>query len=83
VIETFDDQRGWLWSGAFTADGELLLTGSDSRFLLRDGRSGAAVARLVGHGRTVLGIARAPGGRLALSGDRSGAVVLWRLPDAA
>jgi WD40 repeat protein len=83
IIKTLSDQRGWLWSGAFTADGALLLTGSDSRFIVRDGRSGVSIATLEGHHRTVLGAATAPRGRLALSGDRSGTVVLWRLPAAA
>lgn len=80
VIKTFSEKREWLWSGAFTADGGLLITGSDFRFVLRDGHSGALLAALRGHRETVLRLATAPQGNVALSGDRSGNVMLWVLP---
>ena len=83
TIRTFGDQRGWLWSGAFTPDGRLLITGSDSQFVLRDGLSGESIADLDGHEGKLRSVATSPSGRHALSGDSLGSVLLWQLPAPA
>lgn len=78
VRRRFAEQR-WLWSGAFSPDGGLLLTGSEQRLVLRDGHSGEALAALVGHQGRGMSVATSPDGRAALAGDRAGQVAIWRI----
>jgi len=86
-IRTFDDQPSALSSGAFSRNGRLLLTASDlpavgprrNALVLRDASNGVAVARLPGHRDHPRAVAFSPDSRLALSGDRGGAVYLWTL----
>jgi WD40 repeat protein len=74
--------QGSLWTGDFTRDGRYLLTGDDSRLVLRDAHSGAALADLHGHRGGIRAVATSPGGRHVLSGDTDGGVIHWLLPGA-
>ncbi|MGQ9699843.1 MAG: WD40 repeat domain-containing protein [Candidatus Bipolaricaulaceae bacterium] len=62
---------------AFSSDGAMLAVGTSSGVDLRDGRSLALVALLIGHTGSVCAAEFFPDGKLLASGSADGTVLLW------
>ena len=67
---------------AFSRDGRILAWSGrgDGLVSLHDAKTGAEVARLVGHGGLVRGIAFAPDGRALATGGADRTIKLWDMP---
>jgi WD40 repeat protein len=65
---------------AFSADGRLLLSGSeDGTLKLWEVTTGREIRTLAGHSSPITAVCFAPDGRFALSGSDSGGVMLWEV----
>lgn len=90
LVRELNDQRQSLWRAAFSPDDRFLLTtgtapqfGSNPRALiLRDAHTGESLANLAGHRASIPAVAWTRDGQRAISGDLSGNLFLWTMPES-
>jgi WD40 repeat protein len=77
VRKTFKGHTGTITSVCFTADGRRLLSASRDRSIKIWEPGGEELLSLVGHDDGINTLAVDPRGQWIVSGDRSGAILLW------
>lgn len=80
--ETIADLAMPTRSLAMAVDGLIAVGCADGLVRVVSPESGEAVHSLAGHTDVVTSLATSANGRLLLSGDRVGSLILWRLPEA-
>src|SRR5262249_15174145 len=67
----------YVWSLAFSPDGDQVLSATDEALKLWDAASGGLIRTFVGDSRNVVSVAFSPDGARLLSGYRFGMLMLW------
>ncbi len=78
TVRVFEGHTDGVYSGVFSPDGKLALSGSrDNTVILWDVATGDIVRTFEGHEDRVHSVAFSPDGKTALSGSRDNTVILW------
>ncbi|KAH2148396.1 hypothetical protein KXW33_005324, partial [Aspergillus fumigatus] len=77
-LQTLGGLSHWVWSVAFSQDGQLLASGSDDKTIkLWDPTTGALKHTLVGHSDSILSVAFSQDGQFLASGSDDETIKLW------
>ncbi|KAK4248937.1 hypothetical protein C7999DRAFT_30627 [Corynascus novoguineensis] len=77
-VQTLEGHSDWVWSVAFSPDGQRLASGSgDTAIKIWDTASGSCAYTLEGHGYLVLSVAFSPDGQRLVSGSRDEKIKIW------
>ncbi|RMH72250.1 MAG: serine/threonine protein kinase [Cyanobacteria bacterium J007] len=77
-LHQIDAHDGWVWSVAFSPDGQLLASGSSDRTIVFwDPETGQRRRTLKGHSDGVYSVAFSPDGLVLASGSQDKTIVLW------
>ncbi|MFM6474261.1 MAG: serine/threonine protein kinase, partial [Dolichospermum sp.] len=80
LLQTLTGHSDWVWSVAYSPDGQTLASGSDDKTIkLWNARTGKLLQTFTGHSRSVGSLAYSPDGQTLASGSEDKTIKIWRL----
>ncbi|MFM6621008.1 MAG: WD40 repeat domain-containing protein, partial [Dolichospermum sp.] len=78
--KTLTGHSDWVWSLAYSPDGQTLASGSDDNTIkLWNARTGNLLQTLTGHSSSVRSVAYSPDGQTLANGSYENTIKIWRL----